>query len=62
MCVSACWLWNSRASKEAGLNTGVIEVGVADVWRRVGVTVMVGESPTTVWMIVTGGRPRLVGL
>lgn len=52
----------SRVSKETGLNTGVVEVGAADVWRRVGVTVMVGESPTTVWMIVTGGRPRLVGL
>lgn len=39
-----------------------MEVGAADVWRRVGVTVMVGASPTTVWVIVTGGRPRLVGL
>lgn len=45
-----------------GLNTGTVEVGVADVWRWVGVTVTIGESPTTVCIIVTGGRPRLVGL
>ena len=37
-----------------GLGTGVVEGGL-------GVTVTVGESPTTVCMIVMG-RPRLVGL
>lgn len=44
-----------------GLNTGVVEVGL-DVGRWLGVTVMIGESPTTVCMTVVGGRSRLVGL
>ena len=45
-----------------GLNTGIVDVGAADVRDSVGVTVMVGESPVTVCMIVTGGRSRLVDL
>jgi hypothetical protein len=49
MSVSNCYLKGaSRASKEMGLNTGVVEVGAADVRRSVGVTVTVGASPTTV--------------
>lgn len=44
-------------SKGKGPSTGFVERKAVEVRLRVGVTIMVGASPVTVLIIVTGGRP-----